>query len=251
MEKGKKIYFASDVHLGAPTIENHREHEQRFVRWLHSVKDTAAAVYLLGDIFDFWYEYRQAVPKGFTRFLGTLCELTDAGIPVHFFTGNHDIWIFDYLPEETGIIVHKQPLVTELYGRRFFIAHGDGLTRYETSYNRLKAVFTNPAAQWLFRWLHPDIGIRFAASWSKQSRKSKTGDSQARFRGEENEWLILWAKEMLAKEYYDYFVFGHRHVALNMELNNKSRLVYLGDWVSLFTYGEWNGTNFELKKFVE
>ena len=243
MKEKKNIYFASDVHLGSPTIENLRENERRFVAWLDSIKDSAKAIYLLGDIFDFWFEYKRSIPKGFTRFLGKLCELNDEGIPVHFFTGNHDVWIFDYLPSETGIIVHKEPLITEIDGFRFFIAHGDGLTKQEKLFRKIKKVFNNKVAQWFFRWLHPDLGIKLANFWS---RKSRHQNHSAEFRGDENEILILWAKETLEKEHFDYFVFGHRHIAKITNIN-KSKIIYLGDWVTIFSYGVWNGTNFEMK----
>jgi len=246
LKEGKKIYFASDVHLGAPQIEDLQKHERIFVSWLDSIKDNAEEIYLLGDIFDFWFEYKRAIPKGFSRFIGKLCELNDAGIPVHFFTGNHDIWIFDYLPAETGIIVHKKPLITEFDGFRFFIAHGDGLTRYETKLKIYKKVFNNKIAQWFFRWLHPDIGIKIAEIWSNQNRKKNT---KPEFKGVGNEWLILWANEMIKKEHYDYFIFGHRHIDKINILNEKSRLIYLGDWISLFSYGEWDGKDFKLKYF--
>ena len=247
----KKIYFASDAHLGAPTIKDARAHEQRFVRWLDSIKNSAREVYLVGDIFDFWFEYKKAVPKGHTRFLGKLCELTDAGIPVHFFTGNHDIWVFDYLPAETGVIVHYKPLITEIDGKKFLIAHGDGLTPYEKSYNRLKSVFTNPFAQWLFRHIHPDLGIWIATFWSRKSREKNQNSDGAVFKGEDKEWLVLWAKEQLNKTHYDYFIFGHRHVVKDLALNNTTRFIYLGDWVKHFSYGEWDGSGFELKFFKE
>ena len=237
------------MHLGAPTIDNPREHERRFVRWFDSIKDTASEIYLLGDIFDFWFEYKKVIPKGFSRFIGKLCELTDAGITVHFFTGNHDIWIFDYLPSETGVIVHKKPQIREIDSFRFFIAHGDGLTRYENGYRILKAVFNNKVAQWFFRWLHPDIGIWFATAWSKQSRKKNTNARYEEKKAEGDKWLIPWAKEILEKEHFDFFIFGHRHVAMDIDLTSNSRFVYLGDWISLFSYGEWDGSHFELKKF--
>lgn len=251
MEKGKKIYFASDVHLGAPTISNPSEHERRFVRWLDSIKGTASEIYLLGDIFDFWFEYKRAIPKGYSRFIGKLCELTDAGIPVHFFTGNHDIWVFDYLPTETGIVLHKKPQIRNLNGSLFFLAHGDGLTHFEKSYNRLKSIFTNSFAQWLFRMIHPDFGVWFAGFWSKKSREKNLNSYGSVFQGEEKEWLVMWAKEKLEKEYFDYFIFGHRHIAMVIPLNEKSKLIYLGDWVKHYSYGEWDGEKFELKFFKE
>lgn len=250
MNNRNKIYFASDVHLGAQTIPNGREHEQKFVRWLDSIKNTAQEIYLLGDIFDFWFEYKKVIPKGHTRLLGKLCELTDSGITIYFFTGNHDIWVFDYLPEETGVIVHRKPVIRELNGQRFFIAHGDGLTPFEKKYNRLKAVFTNPVAQWLFRQIHPDWGIRLAKFWSRKSRENNQDTEKSAFKGD-NEWLVVWTKEYLKKEHFDYFVFGHRHVAKEIELSKTSKLIFLGDWIHHFTYGEWDGKQLEIKYFTE
>ncbi len=247
MDSKKKIFFASDVHLGAPNIKNHREHERLFVSWLESIKEEAREIYLMGDIFDFWFEYKKVIPRGFTRLLGKLCELTDRGIPVHFFTGNHDIWIFDYLPGETGVIVHREPWPVELDGKRFFLAHGDGLTPDEKAYKRLKALFTNRVAQNMFRWLHPDLGIQMALFWSRKSRRKNEQLSTAVFQGEENEWLIKFARQKNEQEHFDYFVFGHRHIALDLDIGSGSRVVYLGDWVKHFSYGEWDGETFKLK----
>lgn len=227
------------------------EHERRFVRWLDSIKTTASEIYLLGDIFDFWFEYKKAIPKGYARFIGKLCELTDAGIPVHFFTGNHDIWVFDYLPAETGIILHTKPQVRELNGFRFFLAHGDGLTRFEKDYNRLKSIFTNKWAQRLFRLIHPDFGVGLANYWSKKSREKNLKSYGSVFLGEKKEWLVVWAKEKLEQEPFDYFVFGHRHIARKIMLNEHSTLIYLGDWVTHFSYGVWDGSNFELNYFID
>lgn len=249
MKVSKSIYFASDVHLGAPGIRNPREHERRFVSWLDSIRDSAEEIYLLGDIFDFWFEYRKAIPKGYTRFLGKLCELTDAGIPVHFFTGNHDIWVFDYLPAETGVQVHYGPLIKDFNGKRFYLAHGDGLSPHEKAYRRLKAIFTNKMAQRLFRSIHPDLGIALATFWSRKSREKNEDPHEAAFKGEDKEWLILWAKSLLQQEHYDYFVFGHRHIDKRLQLNPQSELIYLGDWVSRFSYGEWDGKTFHLLYF--
>jgi UDP-2,3-diacylglucosamine hydrolase len=249
LEQKKKIYFASDAHLGAPTISNHREHEKRFVTWLDSVKNDAREIFLMGDIFDFWFEYRHVIPQGHTRFLGKLCELTDSGIPVHFFTGNHDIWVFDYLPHETGVIVHKKPYLPTIDGKRFFLAHGDGLTPDEKAYKRLKSVFTNKLAQRLFKCLHPDLGVTIANFWSRKSRENNQALCTATFQGEENEWLIKFAKEKLKSEHFDYFIFGHRHVAIDLQLNENSKLCYLGDWIKLFSYAEWDGKKLSLKYF--
>lgn len=250
MNKRKNIYFASDFHLNAPSVKNKSEHEKKIVRWLDSIKDDAKELYLVGDIFDFWFEYKRAIPKGNTRFLGKLCEFTDLGIPIYFFTGNHDIWVFDYLPNETGVKVFHKPLEKSIDGKQFFIAHGDGLTKYETKFNLLKKVFTNRFAQWLFRWMHPDVGIKFAHGWSKKSREDNMDSPKSKFRGEE-EWLFKWAKEKVKEKHFDYFIFGHRHAATIMDIDKNSKLLFLGDWLKLFSYAVWDGEELMIKYFKE
>ena len=251
MELDKKIYFASDLHLGAPTITDPVAHERRFVRWLDSIKDSAAEIYLLGDIFDFWFEYKRVIPKGFSRFIGKLCELTDAGIPVYFFTGNHDIWVFDYLPGETGVTVYHQPVYKNLKGKRFFLAHGDDLAPFEKTKSRLKTVFKNRTAQKIFRHLHPDIGVWIAAKWSRNSRDRNVNSSWSVYRGEEKEWLVSWARQATAKEHVDFFVFGHRHLSMEILLTANSKVIYLGDWIDKCSYGVWDGSDFTINYFQE
>lgn len=251
VKEGKKIYFASDVHLGAPSIKDPKTHEKRFVEWLDSIKHDVEELYLLGDIFDFWHEYKHVAPRGFVRVLGKICELTDAGIPVHFFTGNHDIWVYDYLPSETGVIVHREPLVKTFGDKNFYLAHGDGLGPYDKTYNFLKKLFVNPFCQWLFAQLHPNFAIGFAKRWSTHSRTQNEEAPSFDFLGEDKEWLMLYANNILKKEHYDYFIFGHRHLALDQPFNKNSRFVYLGDWVKYFTYGEWDGKTFELKYYKQ
>ncbi len=249
MNQNKNIYFASDAHLGAPTIRDHKQHEKRLVAWLDSIKDHTREIYLMGDIFDFWFEYKHVIPKGHTRFLGKLSELTDKGIKVHFFTGNHDIWIFDYLPKETGIILHKEAYLPVIDGKKFFLAHGDGLTPNEKVYKRLKSIFTNKVAQKLFSWVHPDLGISLAKFWSRKSRQNNEGSETATFQGEEGEWLVQFAKNKLSTEHFDYFIFGHRHVAMQLQLNSSSNICYLGDWVKLFSFACWDGEKLTLEYF--
>ena len=250
MNNDKKIYFASDVHLGAPTIKNPREHEQVFVAWLDHIKNSAEAIYLLGDIFDFWFEYKKVVPRGYTRLLGKLAEITDSGVPVHFFTGNHDIWVFDYLPKETGVIVHHEPLQCQFNGKSFYLAHGDGLGGYDKKFSLLKAIFTNSVAQWMFSHIHPNWGIGFASLWSKKSREKNLVKYGSVYLGDDKEWLVLFARETLKTQHFDYFVFGHRHIALNMEVGEKSRLIYLGDWIKQMTYAVWDGKELNIEKFI-
>lgn len=249
MTTGKKIYFASDVHLGAPALNNNLQREKLFVKWLNKVKDDAKAIYLMGDIFDFWFEYKRAVPRGFTRVLGKLAEICDSGIEVHFFTGNHDIWVFDYLPNEIGVIVHRDVVKTEIEGKKFFLAHGDGLGPYDKGYKILKKIFTNKFLQWCFARLHPNFSIGLALKWSSHSRLSDGKVEADQFRGADKEWLVHFAKDILKNEDFDYFVFGHRHWPCNIKLNEKSRYINTGDWISHFTYAVFDGETMELINF--
>lgn len=243
---GKKIYFASDFHLGVPTAEASLEREKLLVKWLEEIRTDAEEIYLVGDLFDFWFEYDTAVPRGFTRFLGKLGEITDAGIPVHIFTGNHDMWMFDYLEKELNIILHKEPLEKEYSGKKFFIGHGDGLGPGDHGFKLIKQVFANKTAQWLFAKLHPDWGIKLAKYWSGKSRDSQEDEI---FLGENEEWLIQYAKEKLETEHFDFFIFGHRHLPLYMNVGSGSFYINLGDWITHNTFAVFDGKTLELKKY--
>ncbi|SHF52697.1 UDP-2,3-diacylglucosamine hydrolase [Mariniphaga anaerophila] len=243
----KNIYFVSDVHLGAPALNNNRQRELLFASWLDSIRDDVAELYLLGDIFDFWFEYRKVVPRGFTRVLGRLADLADSGVSIHFFTGNHDVWVFDYLPQEIGLTLHRNELVTEIKGKKFFLAHGDGLDPQDKGYLFLKKIFTSKTLQWIFSRLHPNFAFHLAHQWSKSSRLSKL-NQQEEFKVK-NESMYKFAEKYLKKEWIDYFIFGHRHRMINIEINKGSKLILLGDWITNFSYGVFNGESFDLKKF--
>ena len=246
--KGKKIYFASDNHLGAPTKDASAPREKKFVAWLDDIKQDAAAIFLLGDLFDFWFEYKTVVPKGFTRTLGKLAEISDSGIPVYFFVGNHDLWMDDYFKTELNIPVFHQPEDFVFNNKTFFIGHGDGLGPADKGYKRMKKVFTNPFFKWLFRWVHPDIGMRIAQYLSVKN-KLISGDDDAKFLGEENEWLAQYSQKKLEEKHRDFFIFGHRHLPLEIELNPSSKYINLGDWIGYYTYGVFDGDKMELKKY--
>lgn len=246
--KGKKVYFSSDNHLGAPTMEASKPREKKFVAWLDTVKEDAAAIILLGDLFDFWMEYKTVVPKGFTRTLGKLAEISDAGIPIYFFVGNHDLWMNGYFQEELNIPVFHTTQQFTFNNTSFFIGHGDGLGPGDKGFKRMKKVFTNPFAKWCFRWLHPDLGVRLGQYMSVKN-KMISGDEDVNFLGEDKEWLVQYCKRKLEKEHFDYFVFGHRHLPLEIKLNDASKYINLGDWVSYYTYGEFDGETLALKKF--
>lgn len=245
--ENKKIYFASDQHLGAPTPEASLPREKKFVAWLDAIKEDAGAVFLLGDLFDFWFEYKTVVPKGFVRVLGKLAELKDAGIDIYFFVGNHDLWMRDYFQKELNIPVFHEPQEFDINGKLFLIGHGDGLGPGDYGYKRMKKVFTFPFFKWLFRWLHPDIGVKLGHYFSVKN-KLISGDEDAQFLGEENEWLALYCRKKLTEKHYDFFIFGHRHLPLEIKLNSSSTYINLGDWIQYFTYGEFMKT-FKLKEF--
>jgi UDP-2,3-diacylglucosamine hydrolase len=242
---GKKIYFLSDFHLGAPNEVESRKREDRLVRFLNDAKQDAAAFFIVGDIFDFWFEYKTVVPKGFVRILGCLAQISDAGIPLHIFTGNHDLWMNDYLSKELNAKVYFEPKPFTLGNKQFLIGHGDGLGPGDYGYKRLKKIFTNPICQWLFRWMHPDAGIRLANYFSAKSR-AKTGTADELFLGEDKEWLIIYTKEQAQKMDIDYFVFGHRHFAIDFPINERSHYINLGDWIRLNTYGVFDGNSMQL-----
>ena len=244
----KKIYFASDQHLGAPTPEASFPREQKFVAWLNEVKEDAAAIFLLGDLFDFWFEYKSVVPKGFVRVLGKLAEIKDSGIPIYFFVGNHDLWMNDYFEKELNIPVYHKPQEFTFNHTTMLIGHGDGLGPGDKGYKRMKKVFTFPLFKWMFRWLHPDIGIKLGQYMSVKN-KLISGDEDAKFLGEDNEWLAQYCKRKLTNKHYDYFVFGHRHLPLDIALTTDSRYINLGDWVQYFTYGVFENNSFQLKKY--
>ncbi len=245
--KNKKIYFVSDIHLGLPPREKSLAREKLLIKWLNEIQKDAFEIYLLGDIFDYWFEYKKVVPRGFVRFLGKIAEIRDSGIPVYFFSGNHDVWIFDYLPEELGVEIYHNPISRTFNGKIFYLAHGDGLGPGERAYKLLKKIFTSSILQWFFARLHPNTATGFAHRWSKFSRFSK--GNYVPWLGEEKEHLIIHSKKLLETENYDFFIYGHRHVAKELIIEKKSKVVYLGDWLVNFTYGVFDGEELNLLKY--
>lgn len=246
LKEDGKIYFASDFHLGLPAGSDPATREKKIVAWLNSIAGDAKEIYLLGDIFDFWWEYKLVVPRGFTRFLGTLSTLTDSGIPVHFFTGNHDMWAGKYLTEECGLTVHKEPLNVTFNGKRFHLAHGEGLGSKDPFYKILLWIFRNKPLQVMYSALHPAIGVGIGHRWSLHSRLGK-GISPGFF-GEEKEDLIRYAKEIIKDNQCDYFIFGHRHLEMTFSMKEGAEIFFLGDWVIHGSYAEWDGSRLLLKK---
>lgn len=248
----KKIYFLSDAHLGSWALEHRRTHERRLVNFLDEIKHEAAAVYLLGDIFDYWYEYKYVVPKGYTRLLGKISELTDRGIEVHFFTGNHDIWCKDYFIEECGMVMHREPITIDLYGKEFYLAHGDGLGDESRNFKMLRAMFHSHTLQTLFSAIHPRWTVKLGLTWAKHSRLKREGGKEPDYMGEEREPLIRYTKEYL-KTHPDinYFIYGHRHIMLDMMLTRQARIIIVGDWIKYFSYAVFDGNELVIDQYVE
>ena len=232
----KPIYFISDAHLGSLAISHRRTQERRLVRFLDSIKDKAAAVYMLGDMFDFWYEWKNVVPQGYTRFLGKLSELTDMGVEVHYFAGNHDIWAYDYMEQECGVTMHYEPLTTEIYGKLFCMAHGDGMGDPDKSFKVIRSIFHNKVCQWMFsNLLHPDFAMKIGLSWAKHSRLKRKDGQEPPYMGEDKEHLVLFTKEyMKTHKDIDFYIYGHRHIELDLMLTSKTRMMILGDWITQF-----------------
>ncbi len=245
---GKKIYFLSDFHLGAPDAASSLVREKKIVAFLDEAKKDAFEIFLLGDMFDFWYEYKKVVPKGYVRILGKLAEIADSGIRLHFFVGNHDMWMKDYFQKELSMQVYHEPKVFVYNNKKFYIGHGDGLGPDDHGYKALKKIFRNPVCQFLFGVLHPSLGISIANYFSRKSR-AKTGNSDEHFLGEDKEWLMIYSRELLTKEHFDYFIFGHRHLPLDIKLNDNSQYINLGDWIRNFTYAVFDGNTLQLKKW--
>ena len=247
LTQGKKIYFASDNHLGAPNLEESLVREKKFVSWLDTIKKDAEAIFLVGDIFDFWFEYNEVVPKGFTRTLGKLAEISDAGIPIHYFAGNHDMWLVDYFQKELNLTVHNKPKIFTINDKKFFVGHGDGLGPGDKSFKIMKKIFKNSFFNWCFRCVHPDLGIKLGKYLSNKNRL-KSSLEDLKFNGNENEWLTKYCKEKLKNEHYDYFIFGHRHIPLEIELSPNSTYINLGDWITHFSYAVFDGRQVLLDK---
>ena len=248
----KNVYFISDAHLGSWAIDHKRMQERRLVRFLDDIKDKAQAVYMLGDMFDYWYEYKYVVPKGYTRFLGKVSELTDRGVEVHYFIGNHDIWMFGYLERECGVILHKEPMTVEIMGKEFFLAHGDGLGDPDRMFRFLRKIFHSRVCQFLFSLLPTRWSMHLGLSWAKKSMEDHRLAGVDKYLGEDKEYQVIYAKEYL-KSHPDinYFIFGHRHIELDLMLTRTCRLLIIGDWISQYTYAVFDGKQLTMSNYLE
>lgn len=243
----KQIYFASDFHLGSPNHKESRDRENRIVAWLNSIEASCSELFLMGDIFDFWFEYKMVIPKGFIRLQGKLAQMSDSGIKIYFFKGNHDMWVNDYFTKEMGIQVISDEFVMERNGKKFYLHHGDGLGPGDTKYKMLRKVFRNPFCQWLFSLVPPRIGLGIGNAWSSKSRSASNHEEV--FFGEDKEWLAIYSKEVLQKAHFDYFIFGHRHLPLDLKLSENSRYVNLGEWLNYQSYAVFDGNELTLNYF--
>jgi UDP-2,3-diacylglucosamine hydrolase len=248
--EGKKIYFLSDFHLGAPDAVTSLQREKLIVGFLDSIKREADTIFIVGDVFDFWYEYKNVVPRGYVRLLGKLAELTDAGIIIYFFVGNHDMWMKSYFQKELGVPVYFEPKEFEFNQKHFLIGHGDGIGPGDHGYKTLKKIFRNPVCQWFFGILPPSVGMGLANFFSKKSREAAGNHSEENFYGEDKEWLLIYSKETLARKKIDFFIFGHRHLPIDFRLSDSSRYINLGDWINYCTYAVFDGRNIELKSYT-
>lgn len=243
------IYFASDFHLGVPDYQSSLEREKRIIRWLNQISVNATEIHLMGDLFDFWFEYKYTAPKGFIRLLGKLADLSDRGIKIHLYTGNHDMWMFGYLKKELGVYIHYKPVVMMYGDKKFFLAHGDGLGPGEKKYKLLKRIFANPFFQWCYARIHPNTAFAIANYFSRQSRKSNY-EEDSKYLGDDKEWLVQYCTKKLITEHYDYMIFGHRHLPIDKSIGT-ARYINLGDWIKYNTYGYFNGNEFSLVEFKE
>lgn len=246
--RDKKIYFAADFHLGVPDHASSLKRERQIIQWLESVRHDAHSIYLLGDIFDFWFEYKHTIPKGFVRLLGKLAELRDAGIPVIFFTGNHDMWMFDYFPQELDIPIYRHPQILQVGGQKLMIGHGDGLGPGDQTYKVLKRFFNSKVCQWLFARIHPNLGMAIANRWSRKSRITNSKRDES-FQGESGEYLWIYCKEMEKTTHHDFYIFGHRHLPLHLQVAPNSTYINVGEWVHSKTYAVYDGEKVELREF--
>lgn len=247
MQARNKIYFASDFHLGMPDEPSSRLREDRIVRWLIEVQKDAQELFLMGDVFDFWFEYKTVVPRGYIRLLGKLAEMADAGIKIYFFKGNHDMWMFDYFPKELGAVIIDDELEIERSGKKFYLHHGDALGPGDKKFKLLKKFFRSNFCQWLFARLHPNLSVGIASYWSRHSRLAN--NKKEEFKSEEQEWLVAYSRGLLKTHFYDYLVFGHRHLPLDIQLNEKSRYVNLGEWIYNCSYAVFDGEELRLAYF--
>ena len=244
------MYFISDFHLGVLGKEDSRSREKKIVDWLRMAAQDAEEIHLIGDVFDYWFEYKSAVPKGYVRFLGELARITDSGIKVYWYYGNHDMWIFDYIPQEVGVEIIPDSLEKEYNGKKFFLAHGDGLGPGDHGYKFIKKIFRSKLSQWLFARFHPNFGVGLMRFFSKSSRYAEP-ESEKTYKGDDKEWLYLFSEELLQTKHYDYLIFGHRHLPIDKNINDKSRYINLGDWLFHYTYAVFDGEKLELKKWED
>lgn len=242
----KKYYFFSDVHLGFGSREVEKIKEKRLLKFLDKISIDAEKIYIVGDLFDCWIEYRKAVPKGYYRTLSKLNEITESGTEINFISGNHDFWTNTYLRDDVGLILHDK-METIIEGRKFYIIHGDGLSGNDIGYRLLKMVLRNRVNQFLYSCIHPDIGLTIAQSSSRKSRFHSADNSRG------SKGMLDFAKNKI-HEGFDFVVMGHYHKPQSTEININGRSGYyitLGDWIENYTYGEFSSGEFRIRKYTD
>lgn len=252
MPENKKIYFLSDFHLGVPDLQDSQRRENMLIHFFDSIKNDAEAIFLMGDLFDFWFEYKTVIPRGYVRLLGKLSQLIDVGIPIYLFAGNHDLWAFDYLQKEVGIILHREPMIMTLKNKKFLLVHGDGRGPGDKGYKFLKRVFECKFNQFLFRWIHPDVGIGLALKWSHNHRvkKLKKEAESNYYSVIEETRLYKYAQECVKDNpELEYFVFGHQHKPMQYKVDNDAVVTVVGNWIRDFTYAVFDGNDMKLLTF--
>ena len=245
-----KAYFASDFHLGVPSYEESLAREIKVVRWLTSIEEECDTLFLLGDVFDFWYEYKTVIPKYYTRLLGKLASMTDVGIKIYFFKGNHDMWTFDYLTKEIGLEVINEELAIEIDHTKLYLHHGDALWKGERGYKFIRSIFRSRLAIWLFHRLHPNFGIGLASYLSVSSRKKNSIKDEIEIPLEQ-EYQYQFAMEHAAQSDVDYYIFGHRHQPIDVPIGKSARLINLGDWITKYTYAVLENNNVSLHTYTD
>ncbi len=244
LKNNDKAYFLGDFHFGSPNYKQSKKRELKILSFLNSIESDLKELFLLGDIFDFWYEYKEVVPKGFTRFLGKISQLSDKGINIHLILGNHDMWVLDYFQKELGMNVHHDIIKIRINNNLLMVGHGDGIGKGDFGYKFLKLIFKNKILRFLYRCIHPDIGIKLGIFLSNR-KKIGTKDYSI----SNNERIYNYCKQIESNSHHDYYIFGHSHQSIERKINNNSKYINVGDWIKNSNYLVVKNEQIKLKSF--